>query len=189
MNRILRIALILLSVVTATSHAQTGIYATFDASRYVDKNVFFTPPANSDNSESGWLYGPTVGLYSDFIHAGPIRLGTDVRGEFIRGANNASRNDVLLGLRFAVKPPVLPIKPYVQGSAGVAFTHGPGSGNSSTNLLYRVAGGVDYTILPHLDWRVIEVGEGSLVNYSFGSGLHQSNSLLTLGTGIVLRLP
>jgi hypothetical protein len=188
MNRILRITLLLLSASTI-SHAQTGIYATFDASRYVEKNVFFTPPANSDNSENGWLYGPAVGLYSDFIHAGPIRFGTDVRGEFIRGANNASRNDVLLGLRLAVKPPVLPIKPYIQGSAGVAVTHGPGSGGSSTNLQYRVAGGVDYTILPHIDWRVIEVGEGSLVNYTFGSGLHQSNSLLTLATGIVLRLP
>jgi hypothetical protein len=59
---------------------------------------------------------------------------------------------------------------------------------SSTNMEYRIAGGVDYSLLPHVDWRVIEVGGGSILNYNIGTGTQQGNSLTTYSTGIVFRV-
>jgi hypothetical protein len=70
----------------------------------------------------------------------------------------------------------------------VAHFGSTASNASSTNLEYRIAGGLDYTLLPHLDWRVVEVGRGSLVDYSFGSGQNQTVSLYTFSTGLVFRL-
>ena len=97
MNRIFKIAVLILSVSTILVHAQTGIYATFDASRYVNNNVFLTPPTNSSNSENGWLYGPTVGLYSDFIHAGPIeeKASDDPRSTSASARSRATRAESL----------------------------------------------------------------------------------------------
>ena len=180
--------LLALALVPIAARAQLALYATVDADRRSQSNLFAFPPAGSSNDSSTWLYGPTVGVYYDFIHLGPLVAGVDLRGEFVRGSGY-TRNSGLGGVRVAIKPPILPIKPYVQGSLGVAHTNGPGSPTYANNLEYRIAGGLDLTVLPRIDWRILEVGGGSLVNYSFGSGFNQSNSLLSFGTGLVFRVP
>jgi hypothetical protein len=50
-------------------------------------------------------------------------------------------------------------------------------------VAYEGVIGVDWTILPRVDWRVVE--------YSFGgfSSLNATVSPRTLSTGVVLRLP
>jgi hypothetical protein len=100
------------------------------------------------------------------------------------------------GARLILKPPVLPFRVYVQGSAGVGATKASGNtGNLPNNYVYKfqynVFGGTDFTLLPRLDWRVVEVGYGRLSGISNGnSGVTApSTGVFTLSSGIVLRLP
>src|SRR5260370_26024204 len=172
---------------TVGAHAQIGIYATCDASRRSSTNVFLSPPTGSDNTANAWLYGPTIGFYDDFLHLGPVHLGADVRGDFVHGGGY-TRDSVLVGARLSVHPPLLPVKPYLQASVGLAHSKGINT-DYSNNPEYQIAGGVDVTILPRIDWRMLEVSGGSLLNYTYGTGLNQTNNIVTFSTGIVLRLP
>ncbi len=165
MHKLLRSLLCTISVFagTACAHAQLAAYANFEGSRF-DQN-------------STWVKGGTFGVYDDFFSLGPVKLGADVRGSHLTG-DNLSESKVLAGLRLAVKPPLLPIKPYIQASAGgvkLATTALKGSYHSA----YEVNGGVDFTFFPHLDWRVVEVGAGS-----FGSSTDKN---FHVSTGLVLR--
>ena len=170
--------------VTSVAHAQIGIYATYDAQHASDKDQNLA--AGISSSPHTWQNGPTFGFYDDYLHAGPIRLGTDVRYDILHG-DGSTRQGLLLGLRLAVKPPVLPIKPYIQASAGFEHTSHSNFATSGTNGQYRIAGGVDWTLLPRFDWRVVEVGRGSL--FGQGSTGITTNALTTLSSGFVFRLP
>ena len=54
---------------------------------------------------------------------------------------------------------------------------------NKTSIEYQVAGGVDMTIFPRLDWRIAEISWGSVQNV--GASVKPS----TVTTGLVLRLP
>jgi hypothetical protein len=142
--------------------AQTGIYGTF---------------SGAGLGVGGNVYGGTVGLYSTAFHAPVVSIGFDIRGEFLNG-NGQSLNSGLGGLRLAVHPPALPLKPYVEALGGVG--HSETALGTATDAQYRILGGVDWTILPRIDWRVIEVSGGSTTG---------SIDPTVLSTGIVLRLP
>lgn len=157
--------------------AQTAIYAEFTGGKI--------PAANTD-----WMYGPTIGLYHD-NGLGLIALGYDVRGSFLRrgdthgAGSNESLNTLEVGVRAAVTPHVLPIKPYVEALAGYSgLTVGQGSAReSASHVAYQFLGGVDFTFLPRLDWRVVEFSYGRL------SGLGNTYAPKTISTGLVFRLP
>ena len=156
---------------------QTGVYGEFTGGK--------VPSANTP-----YMYGPTVGLYHD-NGLGLIALGLDVRGSFLRrgdtnGANTSeSLNTIEGGVRLAVTPHVLPIKPYVEALAGYgSLTAGQGAvRTSASHGAYQFLGGVDLTFFPRLDWRVVEFSYGRL------SGLGDTFAPKTLSTGLVLRLP
>ena len=166
-----------LAFASAPAFAQTGVYAEFTAGKVSTAN---TP----------WMFGPTVGLYHD-NGFGPVALGLDVRGSFLRrgdtdGADtHQSLNTLEGGVRFAITPHVLPIKPYAEALAGYGgLTTGlDAARTSSSHLTYQFLGGVDFTFFPRLDWRVVEFSYGRL------TGLGDSYAPKTLSTGIVLRLP
>lgn len=159
------------------AEAQTAIYGEFTAGKI--------PSANTP-----WMYGPTVGLYHD-TGLGLVAFGYDVRGSFLRrGDTNGSDTNQSLttlegGVRFAVTPHVLPIKPYVEALGGYGgLTTGQGvARTSASHLTYQFLGGVDLTFFPRLDWRVAEFSYGGL------SGLGSSYNPKTLSTGLVFRLP
>ena len=158
-------------------HAQTAIYGEFTAGEI--------PAANSQ-----WMFGPTVGLYHD-NGFGLLALGYDVRGSFLRrgnssgAASNESLNLLEGGVRAAITPHVLPIKPYVEALGGYGgLTTGQGATRQSgSHATYQFLGGVDLTFFPRLDWRVVEFSYGRL------SGLGDTYAPKTLSTGLVLRLP
>ncbi len=65
--------------------------------------------------------------------------------------------------------------------------HASFSGNPTigiTNFEYQILGGVDYTFLPRLDWRVVEFSYGGLAGLNNGS-FHPK----TISSGLVLRIP
>lgn len=171
----LAICLAVAGTVSGSALAQTGVYAEFTGGKV---------------SKTPWMYGPTVGLYHD-NGFGPIALGLDVRGSFLRrgdtnGAGSSqSLNTLEGGVRLAITPHVLPIKPYAEALAGYGgLTTGVGAARTSaSHLTYQFLGGVDFTFFPRLDWRVVEFSYGRL------TGLGDSYAPKTLSTGLVLRLP
>ena len=140
------LALLLAVVVSSTSAiAQVGIYGKFDVTR------LSTGTSNASETP-GWYEGGGLGVYYDFIHLGPVGFGADLRGNLLTG-NQQKFRSALFGLRLAIKPPILPIRPYVQGSAGIGGgTHG-GLANAgsiySNKFEYQVLGGLDYAFFPH----------------------------------------
>ena len=160
-----------------TAQAQTGVYGEFSAGKI-------------NAAHTDWMYGPTVGLYHD-TGLGLVAYGYDVRGSFLRrgDTHGADTSEGLTtvegGLRFAVTPHVLPVKPYVEALGGYgSLTVGQGSARTSaSHFTYQFLGGVDFTFFPRLDWRVAEFSYGGL------SGLGSSYDPKTLSTGLVFRLP
>lgn len=162
---------------SASILAQVGVYGKLDLNHYTDTN------ANSTN----WLYGGGIGIYDDLVHGGPLSLGGDLRGDFASGSNHQYR-DLLVGVRLAAKFPLIPLKPYVEplfGYGGAKYS-GQTAADISTSFdnkfLYGGVGGLDFTLLPHVDWRVIEGGYLREKNGTL------SNPAILLSTGIVIRL-
>jgi hypothetical protein len=180
----LRRLTLLLAIVltTAAANAQVGIYGKFDAIRHTDSLTA---------SPSTWFYGPGAGIYYDALHLGTLSLGADLRGDLLFGQDQHYRS-ALIGLRLAAKPPILPIRPYIQGSVGIGATKATGQSNLpihfTSKFQYQIAGGVDFTLLPHVDWRVAEVGYTRLTGISSGTAAPIS-SLLSVSTGLVFRFP
>ncbi|SRR6266702_3374205 len=152
--------------------AQTGVYATFTA-------------AKTDVNNTNWIYGPTVGAYFDSSHFAVLEWGVDLRGSFLGGAGSNQLHSGLIGPRVVAHLPIIPLKPYAEGLVGVGHLKtGEGSEQiSATKFEYQVVGGVELTILPRLDWRVIEASYGGL------PGIANGINPTTLSTGLVFRLP
>ncbi len=150
--------------------AQIGIYGEFSAANFNVPNV-------------GWQYGSTFGLYWDKFHVPFFALGLDGRGS----GSGANIRSGLAGPRLSFKPHVLPFMPYVEGLVGAASAQAgqPGSAAyySATKFEYNALAGLDYTILPRIDWRVVEFSYGGL------SSFPGSFNPRVLSTGIVFRLP
>ncbi len=157
--------------------AQTAIYGEFTGGKLSAPNTT-------------WMFGPTVGLYHD-NGLGLVALGYDVRGSFLRRgstngpSSNESLNLIEVGVRAALTPHVLPVRPYVEALGGYGgLTIGQGAARESgSHATYQFLGGVDLTFFPRLDWRVAEFSYGRL------SGLGSTYAPKTLSTGLVFRLP
>jgi hypothetical protein len=152
-------------------HAQLGLYGAFTA-----QNL------GGPNNDGYDLYGGTFGAYLASGRLAILSVGIDLRGSFARGSG-ASFDTGAIGPRIALNTHILPIHPYIEGTIGLGHADFTGAG-SATKFEYQVLGGLDFTILPRIDWRVAE--------YSYG-GLSTINSYnyrpKSLSTGLVLRLP
>jgi hypothetical protein len=185
-----RLTLLLAIAFACTSaHAQVGIYGKFDSVRFSD--------SGSSAASTVWFYGPGAGIYYSFLHLGPASIGADLRGNWLTSSQQNQQQtekyrSALFGLRLAVKPLFLPLRPYIQGSVGVG---GPTHNNLtntgtiySNKFQYQILGGLDIAIFPHLDWRVAEIGYGRMSGIS-NAAPAPTGSIFTAGAGLVLRFP
>jgi len=163
-TRLLLAAIFSLILVTPAS-AQIGVYAGFSG-------AFL----NSNSGGSTTLYGPLVGIYDQGGRF--IALGGDIRGSFL-SHDGVQFYTGAAGPRIAINPYALPLKPYGEALFGVASFNN-GNGSSDTYAHYQLIAGIDTTILPHLDWRIVEFDYTALFNNPINSK--------TLTTGLVLRL-
>ena len=121
-----------------------------------------------------------------------IATGFDMRYSDLH-ANNALLRDFLVGLRVSGKPFSRPFKPYVQVSVGDGTTKAPDSTVHVGKLDYGVFGGVDYTLARHVDFRVFEIGYGSLTTVStatVGAGGNiaiPASKQINFSSGLVFR--
>lgn len=174
-----------LTIFTSTGRAQTAIYGMFSAGHYSGIGVGNGTPANQSGGMTA--RGGTFGLYDNFIPLGPVKFGGDARFFIQNSANSTTYGNKLAGFlvgpRLAiVLPPPIPVKPFIQLEFGGVGTNNGTSPSKSTSFAYQVNGGVDFTLVPHLDIRG-EYGAGQLT--SIGNANH---TLQEFGIGLVLRL-
>ena len=163
------LSLFIISSMTAT--AQVGLYGEFSVTKLNVPNT-------------SWIYGPTLGGYLDKGHFWVFSSGVDARGTLL-GSGSTTLDSGLVGPRVALRPHIVPIQPYAEALIGAGHAdYGQGVAHvSATKFEYQFLGGLDLTILPRIDWRVVEFSYGGL------SGLGTSFNPKTISTGIVLRLP
>jgi hypothetical protein len=161
------LSLLLLSMLPINLHAQAklAIYGTVGGEK---------PEVNNQ----GWTTAGTFGVYYGFAHLGPISLAGDARGDL-----SGNMKSGLFGPRVALTLPAFPLKPYFEVLGGFTSHSTLNNGGSATSANYRWVGGIDTTILPHLDWRIAD--------YSYsGGGITQGNITRhpqSLTTGLVFR--
>jgi hypothetical protein len=148
------------------SFAQNGLY------------VAYSGAALHNSGGQPNQYGPMVGLYLNNSYGKVVSAGVDFRASFLSGSNNTSLDTGLVGFRLAIRPRVLPISPYGQLMIGVASS--TLASKSNTDFAAAALVGVDYTLVPPVDWRVLEL------SYSRVNAVNPFNPV-SLSTGIVLR--
>jgi hypothetical protein len=213
---IFRKAVLFLAAAIATTtfaNAQLGVYGTVSVDRL--SGIASSPEPDSNNTgarnDSVLPLGGTAGVYYDFLKLGPVKLGVDLRGTLTsdkRGAysfyngGGARLYSGLGGIRAVFHTPIRALRPYVQGSVGLARTNygllyneagitstGGITGNSiilHNNFQAQGFAGVDLRVLPFMDFRVVELGYG-VIN-PFGATAH-NYPVGTLSSGIVFHLP
>jgi len=161
------ITVLLLCLVPANLHAQAklAIYGAGGTEK-------------SGLQHSGWNAAGIFGFYYGLRHFGPLDLSADVRGDLSSNIYSG-----VLGPRLAVKIPVVPTRPYGEFLFGESSYSTQSNGNRNANdFTYRAVVGVDFTLIPHFDWRVVD--------YSYSSGITQLNASVhpkTITTGFVIR--
>lgn len=162
--------LIFLFLASSAAFAQLGLYAGFTTSTLDTAN---TPRIN----------GGTFGGYFDASHHPLLNFGIDIRGTVLSNNNNPSVHSLTVGPRAVVHLPVIPLRPYAEGLIGEAHVKiGQGvaySDNSGLDAGFAL--GADLTILPHIDWRVLDY------SYSRIDAAHTYQHSFT--TGLVVRIP
>lgn len=201
------------------AHAQAAVYGTFTVNQLSGiKNSPAIPACTPSSTNFCPTYndsfvplGGTFGAYYDFLHLGPVKLGVDGRGTFTtakRGAEKESNGtggrlySGLGGVRAVFHTRWVPIRPYVEGAAGIArtdygvsnfvsspsgqITYQSGQITLRNNFQYMGYAGVDIRLLPVMDFRLVEFGYGGL--NPLGTGSH-NYPVKTVSSGIVFHLP
>jgi len=182
-----------LALLTIGAQAQGGLYFNPIVTR-VSNSVADT--GNFAFLGSGYTSrifgGVMIGGYYEVYHAPKFDLSLDLRDEIEHG-NNASLNSLLFGGHFSYKPAHSTFKPYAQISVGEGRTTSPLSPIHVNKLEYAGFVGVDRPLNRHIDWRVIEVGYGSVTTISSylysGPVVVPAAQLLNFSTGFVFRIP
>lgn len=186
---------VVLALATLAAHAQVGLYLNPVAIRVSNSTPDVGPYAFlGQNSTSQVFYGFDLGGYYDFFHASTNSLtaGLDIRESDLH-ANNAMFKSFLVGARVSGKPFARPIKPYAQISIGVGTTKAPSSAIHLSKFDYALYGGADYTLHKHVDWRIFEIGYGSVTTVSSanvgggGTLAVPSSAQISFSSGLVFR--
>lgn len=144
-----------------------------------------------DGNKSAIFGGVEFGGYDEFAHYSKFDLGIDLR-DAIEHGNAASLNQLLIGLRIASKPTSFAgVKPYLQLAFGAGRTRSPYNPIHTEKFELGAFAGLDKPLGRRADWRIAEVGYGSVTTVS--SALERGNTpvpaahLLNLSTGFVFR--
>jgi hypothetical protein len=183
-----------LALTTMAAHAQVGLYLNPVVSRVSNSNLDTGPFAFLGQDTTSRIFGGVdIGGYYNFAHLTKADVGFDLR-DTIQHGNAASLNSFLFGLKVEAKPMSHGLKPYVQLSVGEGRTKAPLSPIHIGKIEYDIFAGLDKPIAKHVDWRIIEVGYGSVTaisSNSFGGVTPTpigSSQLLNFSAGLVFRI-
>lgn len=175
---------------SACARAQTSIYGTVT----VDHVTGIKCQQASCGSNDGTInpLGGIGGISHDLRFVGPFRLGVDVRGGSVVGNKNAAIYanspkprlfSVLGGVRASARTPIFHVTPYLEGLVGYGRSTLNGTALYSSGVEFHGLAGVDLSLLPALDFRVVELGAGSV--HSAGSNY----PVESISSGLVFHLP
>ena len=182
----------ILSLVSArTAHAQVGLYL----NPVVTRVGISTPDSGpfaflGDNTTSRFFGGLDFGGYWDFVHKPGYGAGLDVRDTIVHG-NNADLNTFSVAARVAGNPVKYGLRPYAELAAGAGRSRAPTSNVHITKAEWGIFGGLDYPLGKHVDFRVIELGYGTVTTISSqqeraGTSIPAA-SLFNMSSGLVFR--
>lgn len=180
-----------LAVVTLGAQAQIGLYFNPVATRIsISKPDTGTFAFLGNNVSSRFFGGVDVGGYYDFAHQPKFDFGVDVRDTIVHG-NNASLNSFLVAARLQAKPMSHGLRPYVQVAVGAGSSKAELSSVRTLKMEIGVFGGVDYPLGKHVDFRVVELGYGTVTPvssaiYNAAQALPTA-TLINMSSGLVFR--
>ena len=181
----------------SVAHAQVfSIYGTFSPlhASHVETGSVASNSGYTEQYTSFWAPAVGGGVTFNFLNLHVVKLGLDARGSTKSGTTGADTAE--LSLRLGFQPPVLHLKPYVQGGVGYLATRttnvsttGSGStavGGTFTNKYATVGfhAGVDKPLLPFLDFRIVEIGYAHALNTGLSTSSDNANTF-SIGTGLV----
>jgi hypothetical protein len=144
------------------------------------------------NATSQMFYGINLGGYCDWKVQPKLDVGFDVRETIVHG-NNASLDSLLFGARIVDKPFKMPLRLYVEPALGLGRSTSPYSPAHHSGLEIHIFAGGDYRLQKYVDWRVAEIGYGSVPTINsadFGNlASIPSSRLFSVTTGLVFRIP
>ncbi len=191
------LAVVSLFGLAAAARAQTSVYGTVSVEHVTGIQCLQTICGSGDGTTNP--LGGFGGGWYDFHSIGPVRLGIDVRAGSTVGNKNAATYfntarprvfSVLGGVRASLGTPIFHLHPYVEGAVGLAKSNVTIPEDATTGqvvyhsgIQYRGFAGVDLPLLPALDFRVVELGAGSLRN------LGNNYPIESISSGLVLHLP
>ncbi len=176
-----------LLAICCTARGQTvSVYGTFTEVRSSNVQV-----SSSGSTADGWSPNFGGGVTFNFLNLHVVKLGLDARGG--AGSGTTKTDTAEVSLRAGFQPPVINLKPFVQLGVGYAAATVPivsGVGSTLTRKYITVGGhaGLDRSILPFLDWRIIDLGiaHGTSVGPTFTTdGPSNGANFFSLGTGLV----
>lgn len=179
-----------LAVVAVSAEAQVGVYLNPVVTRISNStpdNGAFSFLGNGVTSRT--FGGLDIGGYYDLTRAG-MKFGVDVRDTIVH-ANNASLNTFSLGARVEASPIAHGMRPYAEVYAGAARSKAALTVVHSTRAAYGVLAGVDLPLNRHVDFRVVELGFGSVTTTN--SSLYGSpppigaSTQFSVSSGLVFR--
>jgi hypothetical protein len=184
---------LVLALTTIGIHAQGGLYLNPIFSHISNSTPDTGPFAFLGQGGTSKMFGGVVfGGYYDVFHQPKFDVSLDMRDSILHGGD-ASLNSFLFGARFAAKPTRSSFKPYAQASVGEGRTKSPLSPVAATKFSFIVAAGLDRPINRHVDWRIVEVGYGSLTTISSylysGRTIIPAAQMVNFSTGLVFRIP
>ena len=185
------LALASLPVCPHRAAAQVGVYL----NPVVTRIGISTPDSGpfaflGDNTTSRFFGGLDYGGYWDFFHRPAFRAGVDVRDTLVHG-NNAELNTFSVAARVEGNALHYGIKPYAQLAAGAGRSKAQLNPVHITKAEWGVFGGLDLPVARHVDFRVIEIGYGTVTTIS--SQQERANtvipaaSLFNISSGLVFR--
>jgi hypothetical protein len=156
------LTVILVTLLTARLNAQAKLA------------VYGTVGGEKPGIPNDWGTAGTVGLYVGVANLGPLALSVDGRADLASKIKSG-----FVGPRLALHLPVFPLKPYVEALiGGSSYPNLPNGLPLKSKLTGRFVAGVDTTILPRIDWRIVD--------FSYGITAATPRAM-SLTTGVVLR--
>lgn len=169
----------------SSAHAQVAIYGMGSGGFLSSVNAQSGPFTLTSASVSA--YGGTFGVYDNYRHLGPLKFGGDARF-FIQSSSTSHAygnqlRGAMGGARLALSSVAVPFSPYIQAEIGGVSTNYGTQSQRSISFAYQVQGGLDYTIVPHLDGR-FEYGVGQIGALFPGN----RQEMQQIGIGLVVRI-
>jgi len=158
------------------AHAQFAIGAAF-TSQHITLDQY---PGPSAQQNSSWIYGPSFFFQGEAGHV--VKFGFDTRISLLNG-NGVSVNSLTIGPRLGVHTPIIG-KIYGEFLLGGMGVRQPGGTTHTGHIDNAYVVGLDHTIAPRLDWRVIEYSYSRIFSFN---GYANEDYRHQFSTGVLFR--